>query len=177
MRLSAQYLLMAAAMATSGVAFGQATTYDYFGNGFTQVTAPYTNSDAVQIQLTLAGPLGFNLNDASETMTSFSFADGTQTITGGTANSAFAQFSTDASGAITGWFVDAKGPGSTEILSASLSFMADKGQINSSQYGSTEGAPGEWRLANVSTVPEPATMLLLGLGVAGIGFVRRRKSA
>lgn len=45
--------------------------------------------------------------------------------------------------------------------------------------------PGQWGLANASlafqltgpTIPEPATVALLGIGLAGLGFSRRRKRA
>lgn len=36
--------------------------------------------------------------------------------------------------------------------------------------------PAFWRFDNVSVVPEPDSIALLGLGLASMGFVRRRKS-
>ncbi len=51
----------------------------------------------------------------------------------------------------------------------------DTGIITSGDLGSTVN----WRIANnapdQSSVPEPTTMLLLGMGLAGLGFSRRRK--
>ena len=35
---------------------------------------------------------------------------------------------------------------------------------------------GEWQIAVAQTVPEPTTFALMGLGLAGLGFSRRRRS-
>jgi hypothetical protein len=39
------------------------------------------------------------------------------------------------------------------------------------------GARTGWRLGIPSAVPEPGTLALLGLGLAGLGLSRRRKAA
>jgi hypothetical protein len=78
----------------------------YTGKDFTNFTAPYTGTDMVTAAITLANPLGDNLNLAPVTPLAFSLSDGVQTVTNNTPslNTSF-EFSTNAVGVIDGWSV------------------------------------------------------------------------
>jgi len=76
----------------------KSTTYQYTGNPFTTVSAPYTTSDFVSGMVTLAGPLAPNMPLDFVSPTAFSFSDGHQTITNLTATSATFAFQTGAHG-------------------------------------------------------------------------------
>ena len=45
-----------------------------------------------------------------------------------------------------------------------------------SHSGRVDDDPGVWAY-RVTSVPEPGTLLLMGLGLAGMGFSRKRKAA
>lgn len=59
------------------------------------------------------------------------------------------------------------GPGVTDFTIAET--LADNGTISSVTNTITEFVPGS------NVIPEPATLALLGAGMAGVGFIRRRR--
>jgi hypothetical protein len=78
----------------------------YIGNAFTAILPPgppnpYTSTDKVTASITLANPLGNNLNSASVTPPGFSVSDGVQTISDATSVNAALDVM-DTTGALTG---------------------------------------------------------------------------
>jgi len=65
--------------------------------------------------------------------------------------------------------------GDTACLPSELALEAGLDNFDPEVWG-TRGARSGWRISG-TTVPEPATLALLGLGLAGLGLSRRRKAA
>ena len=156
------------------------TTYQYTGNPFTNVTAPYTTSDFVSAMVTLAGPLAPNMPFTSVTPTAFTLSDGVQTITN--FNATFPpgfSFATGPTGAITVWHVNAGAlSGSINTVGGGPQSPADFGHLNGTiAFGHNANAPGTWALVS-STVPDTGstlslmTLTLMALGVTARQFKR-----
>jgi hypothetical protein len=154
------------------------TTYQYTGNPFTNVAAPYTTSDFVSAMVTLAGPLAPNMPFTSVTPTAFTLSDGVQTITNFNAIGSSFNFATGPTGAITEWDVS----GST--LEGSIGTVGTLGAGDTgvlfppiSSSGGNNFTPGTWALA-ASAVPDTGstlslmTLTLMALGVAARRFQR-----
>jgi hypothetical protein len=161
----------------------------YTGNNFTSVTGVYTTSDKVTASITLANPLGNNLNLASVSPLSFTMNDGEQTLT---QNNSLrnVQFSTDPTGVITNWDVFSAMQASiaptlfNQIITSNAATpdgIADKGNnIFLPGSASNSGNPGTWTETTVS-VPAPsigrglpALLAIGGAWILHIVFLRVR---
>jgi hypothetical protein len=155
----------------------------YTGNHFTTASPPYTVNDKVTASITLAAPLGDNLNFPNVSPIAYSLTDGVQTITSlsSTAVGVFT-FSTDATGTITQWSIQAvpffARPVQslprivTEKVEGPFGFSDDEAGLHGFMAFNFAN-PGEWTSTSPA-IPEPATVTVLGAGLLGLVFLRRR---
>ncbi len=167
-----------------------ATTYDYTGNNFTAVIAPYTTSDAISGYITLSQPLGDNLplTEESGFITAYSFTDGVQTLSSQANNSTVTEafFTTDLSGAIVDWLLKIN---SDDFLNGiytdnydpdiqDLSFRTPLGCTFG--CGQNLNDPGTWS-SNLQPTPIPSSLPLFASSLAALGllgwWVTKRKAA
>jgi hypothetical protein len=158
-----------------------AATYNYTGNVFTSVSAPYTTSDSVTGSFTLAAPLADNLTSfTTVTPQSFTFSDGvageTITNTSSGVGSAFS-FETDGSGAITRWQVVVDINSVFNFSISTINAPGTTGVFDQAQHqGGTESgentnSPGTW-----AAVPEASTCSMVLVGLTMVGAVVRRRT-
>jgi MYXO-CTERM domain-containing protein len=148
----------------------------YTGNDFTFFTAPYSATDKVTASITLANPLGDNLNLTPVTPLAFSLSDGVQTITNApTTTSSIFEFTTDATGTISGWEVTAEiNVQQNEVMTANNPIsVIDEGLMFPNLIAVVHDA-GSWT-TSVSPVPAPPLSNLAALGVLGLAFLWRRR--
>jgi MYXO-CTERM domain-containing protein len=154
----------------------------YTGNDFNTFSPtlgspgqPYTATDKVTASITLANPLGDNLNLKSEIPLAFSISDGQQTLANTTPGIFFRslsfEFSTNASGTIIGWnvYVDLD---ATNLIQTTG--QLDAGNLVNPAEASIRDDPGTWTETNVA-VPAPPLSNLAALGVLGLAFFWRRR--
>jgi hypothetical protein len=177
-----------------------AETYTYAGNPLNYSVLDYNCPTVCEINgsFTVAQPLAPNLSFASFTPTAFSFTDGITTYTQlntPPSQGIFYDFSTDSSGAITGWAIFLQmllppTPNGYAYTQLSSSYNFPYGGSDASQvFGPGINAfainysPGTWTAAPaaVATIPEPASLWLLAAGLAAISGrryqTRRRTGA
>jgi len=179
-----KWRLALALLGASGAASAQETTYDYTGNPFTDVAGQYTTSDLVSVSITLAAPLGDNLNldSDSETPLSFTFSDGVQTITPANADYPEFHFSTNSAGVITQWDVQAQTPSDSLIVTDNEMdkggpAISDHGQvgISGNDFGTVQDDLGVWTEQSATAAPEldPASTASALTLLAGVLLVIR----
>jgi hypothetical protein len=167
--------------------------YIYTGNYFTRIddTDPpagqYTTNDFVKITLTTIDgllPESATTYDVSPYLNSWTFFDGRSLLVSGTASLNSASAVIDSNNVPTQWTMRAEfiDPGYPvlgnyihEVVSRRDTDTIDVGSISEDLYYRDNGVSfvsGEW---TVGAVPEPATILLLGSGLAGLAGFGRKK--
>ena len=190
------------AVGTASTALANAT-YSYVGNNFVTITdniwlfvpGVYTTDMRLTGWFEVADPLAANSTRLAVTPAAFSFTDGRSTYTSTDSvlttffpDIAFA-FSTDADGNIVNWTIGVQRFGTGALWSVNdpsnpdySGLLYDYGAVEPNWYSGTtqrdnaivRNNPGTWTMTR--SVPEPGTLALLGLGLAGLGITRRRKT-
>jgi hypothetical protein len=180
-------LALALTLPMASGARADTVTFTYTGKDFTNAHDPFTLSENVTGTITFAAPLAANLNLSSVTPASFSFTAGPETLTNLTYNpsSGFSHldFTTDASGKITGWDITvALGGGGEFILRNEPGDMLDEAFVGANFKGDANFDPSEAFARNsaagqfaVAAVPEPSTWAMMILGFCGLGFMAYRR--
>ncbi len=172
----------------------QSYTYTYTGSTFTYstvnasiqnppgtVASPYSTSDSVTGSFTINGPIDNLTNVVFFDAGAFSFTDGVQTLSNSTGDEFFALISTDATGNITSYNLEAS---STTNLNDFI--VANSGAVSPSSGGKIDfggtgtdivfaGTNNSGTISAPAATPEPGSLALLGSGMAGLAFRLRRR--
>lgn len=171
------------------------TIYSYTGNNFNETTndiwlpvpGEYTTAMHVSGWFEVTGPMEANESNMFITPLSYSFSDDRNTYTNldsvlSTPNSF--EVSTDGDGKIFNWFVGVQRFGTGNLWTWNNSVQVlDYGAVEPNWFSPTTqrdnatlwNNPGVW--TSTTSVPEPTTLTLMGLGLAGLGFSKRRKKS
>jgi hypothetical protein len=153
------------------------TVYTYTGNDFTEASSPFSTSDSITGEFTVATALLPDTIYDGLTPLSFSFTDDVNTATTSDLNGLPTfDVTTGSTGNILSWYIV------YDLLPAyaTISTESDSGGVTDLVYGSPSGDAfndndaGSWAVSTTSTVPEPGNLMLVGLGLAAIGVVRHR---
>jgi hypothetical protein len=122
--------------------------YNYTGNDFTIVSAPFTTSDFVSASFTFANPLPADLpfTEESPALIAWSMSDQIYTVGSSNATRDDASFMTNQSGAITLWRFDSIGPNLTIFSSNESVAFDDETYLTNPANGNTYNVdtPGTW---------------------------------
>jgi hypothetical protein len=154
------------------------SVYTYTGQDFTSVVGPlFTTSDFVSGSFTTATPLADDLDNATISLTSFSFNDGVDTISNTNGFADDFLISTNASGAIVEWgiLVISDTPDVEIQISGGQMFGNGDTALSNGSEGGNSVSGVFTSSAPTSVTPEPSTLALLGTGILGVAGMMRRK--
>jgi hypothetical protein len=148
------------------------TVYTYTGNTMNGFVFSNQNFSEPNCNCSLSGTVDLN---SAMVAVSWSFTDGTHTLTNLNSSGTINPFDGSSTPFAT-WSVSLTG-GGIQFFSqnyGSHDEATDFSSVNGNLFGYEEGNPGKWTTGLVATT-EPATGLLLGLGLAVAGLMRRRR--
>lgn len=191
-----RFLLAAAALVLPLSIHAQANIYTYTGSTFDYstvnnhiqnppgtVASPYSIADSVTGQFTVYGNNANLTNALIFNQGPFSFTDGVQTLSDATGDGFFALISTDASGNLTSFNIQASNPADLsdfiDINSGVGVSPASGGKIDFGGTGTDivfAGTNVQGSFSGPAPVtPEPSSLALLGSGIIGLGVQLRRR--
>lgn len=157
--------------------------YTYTGNDFATAPSPFSITDKVSATLTFAAALADNLNFVIVNPIAFVISDVLGTLTNATASFGFFQISTDSSGNITEWFIEANQTNVQDIATVNtfppqgtdIHDQANFLTVGGPVFAINSGVPGSWTLETVANVPEPGSLGLLGSSLLALALIRGKR--